>query len=55
MISTETGEVSVTIDDTSTWKLTADSYVTSFTGSADQIISNGYALYVNGTALEGTR
>ena len=55
VISTETGEVSVTIDDTSTWTLTADSYVTSFTGSADQIISNGYALYVNGTALEGTR
>lgn len=55
VISTETGDVSVTIDDTSTWTLTADSYVTSFTGSADQIISNGYTLYVNGTALEGTR
>ena len=55
VISTETGDVSVTIDATSTWTLTADSYVTSFTGSADQIISNGYTLYVNGTALEGTR
>ena len=55
VISTETGDVSVTIDDTSTWTLTADSYVTSFTGSADQIISNGYTLYVNGAALEGTR
>lgn len=54
VISTETGDVSVTIDDTSTWTLTADSYVTSFTGSADQIISNGYTLYVNGAALEGT-
>lgn len=53
VISTETGDVSVTIDATSTWTLTADSYVTSFTGSADQIISNGYTLYVNGTALEG--
>ena len=55
VISTETGDVSVTIDATSTWTLTADSYVTSFNGSADQIISNGYTLYVNGTALEGTR
>ena len=55
VISTETGDVSVTIDDTSTWTLTADSYVTSFTGSADQIISNGHTLYVNGAALEGTR
>lgn len=55
VISTETGDVSVTIDDTSTWTLTADSYVTSFTGSADLIISNGYTLYVNGAALEGTR
>ena len=55
VISPETGDVSVTIDDTSTWTLTADSYVTSFTGSADQIISNGYTLYVNGAALEGTR
>ena len=55
VISTETGDVSVTIDATSTWTLTADSYVTSFNGSANQIISNGYTLYVNGTALEGTR
>ena len=53
-ISTETGDVSVTLDETSTWTLTADSYVTSFTGDASQIISNGYTLYVNGAALEGT-
>ena len=54
-ISTEVGEVSVTLDETSTWTLTADSYVTSFTGDASQIISNGYTLYVSGTALEGTQ
>ena len=54
-VSTEVGEVSVTLDETSTWTLTADSYVTSFTGSADQIVSNGYTLYVNGEALEGTQ
>ena len=54
-VSTEVGEVSVTLDDTSTWTLTADTYITSFTGSASQIISNGYQLYVNGTALTGTK
>ena len=54
-VSTEVGEVSVTLDDTSTWTLTADTYITSFTGSASQIISNGYQLYVNGIALTGTK
>ncbi len=53
-VSTEVGEVNVTLDSTSTWTLTADSYITSFTGDASQIIANGYTLYVNGTALEGT-
>lgn len=55
VISTEVGTVSLTLDDTSTWTLTGDSYVTSFTGDASQIISNGYTLYVNGVALEGTK
>ena len=54
-VSTEVGEVSVNLDDTSTWTLTANTYITSFTGSASQIISNGYQLYVNGTALTGTK
>ena len=54
-ISSEVGEVSLTLDETSTWTLTADSYVTSFTGDASQIIANGYTLYVSGTALEGTQ
>jgi len=53
-VSTDVGNVSVTLDDTSTWTLTGDSYVTSFTGDASKIISNGYTLYVNGTALTGT-
>ena len=53
-VSTEAGTVSVTLDDTSTWTLTGDSYVTEFNGDASRIISNGYTLYVNGTALEGT-
>ena len=53
-VSTEVGTVNVTLDSTSTWTLTADTYVTSFTGDASSIISNGYTLYVNGVALTGT-
>ena len=53
-VSTEVGTVHVTLDDTSTWTLTADTYITSFTGDASCIISNGYTLYVNGIALSGT-
>ena len=53
-VSTEVGTVSVTLDSTSTWTLTGDSYVTEFNGDAANIISNGYTLYVNGVALTGT-
>ena len=54
-VFTEIGTVSVTLDDTSTWTLTADTYITSFSGNAENVISNGYTLYVNGTALAGTK
>ena len=54
-VSTEVGAVSVTLDDTSTWTLTGDSYVTEFNGDAANVISNGYTLYVNGAALTGTK
>ena len=54
-VSTEVGTVSVTLDSTSTWTLTADTYVTSFDGNAANIIANGYTLYVNGVALTGTK
>ena len=54
-ISTEVGTVNVKLDSTSTWTLTADTYITSFDGDASNIISNGYTLYVNGTALTGTK
>ena len=54
-VSTEIGTVNVTLDSTSTWTLTADTYVTSFEGNAENVISNGYTLYVNGVALEGTK
>ena len=53
-MSTEVGTVSVTLDSTSTWTMTGDSYVTEFSGDAANIISNGYTLYVNGVALTGT-
>ena len=54
-VSTEVGTVHVTLDSTSTWTLTGDTYITSFTGDASNIISNGYTLYVNGVALSGTK
>ena len=54
-VSTEVGTVNVTLDGSSTWTLTADTYISSFTGDAANVISNGYTLYVNGTALSGTK
>ena len=54
-VSTEAGTVSVTLDSTSTWTLTGDSYITEFDGDAANIISNGYTLYVDGVALSGTK
>ena len=53
-VSTEIGTVHVSLDETSSWTLTADTYITSFDGSAENVIGNGYTLYVNGTALTGT-
>ncbi len=54
-VSTEVGTVDVTLDESSTWTLTADTVITSFTGNAENVISNGYTLYVNGAALSGTK
>ncbi len=54
-VSTEAGTVSVTLDESSSWTLTADSYVSEFNGSAANVVSNGFTLYVNGTALAGTK
>ena len=54
-VSTEVGTVEVSLDVTSTWTLTADTYITSFEGDAANVIGNGYTLYVNGEALEGTK
>ena len=54
-VSSEIGTVSVFLDETSTWALTADTYISEFSGSAGNVISNGYTLYVGGAALEGAR
>ena len=53
-VSSSVGTVSVTLDETSTWILTADTWISSFSGNAENVISNGHTLYVNGIALEGT-
>ncbi len=53
-VSTEVGTVTVTLDNNSTWTLTADSYVTEFNGAAANVIANGHTLYVKGTAITGT-
>ena len=45
------GDVSVTLDENSTWTLTGDSYITSFEGDLSNVNTNRYTLYVNGTAV----
>ena len=47
--------MNVTLDESSTWTLTGDAYISSFTGDASGIVSNGYAIYVNGVAMTGTK
>ncbi|MPM43864.1 hypothetical protein SDC9_90541 [bioreactor metagenome] len=47
----QAGDVSVKLDSTSKWVLTGDAYITSFDGDVANITSNGYTVYVNGTAI----
>ena len=54
VVSTEAGTVNVTLDENSTWTLTADTHITAFSGNAENVIGNGHTLYVNGTALTRT-
>ena len=44
----EGGTVAVSLDDSSTWTLTGDSYVTSFEGSMDNVNLNGYTFQRGG-------
>ncbi|MEA5039900.1 MAG: hypothetical protein VB086_08680 [Clostridiaceae bacterium] len=46
------GAVSVTLQNGAKWSLTGDSYITSFSGDVSSIISNGYHVYVNDTAID---
>ena len=50
-VSTEVGTVSVTLDETSTWTLTADTSITKFNGDLSRVNMNGYILYVGGEAV----
>ena len=45
------GNISVTMESSSHWTLTSDSYITSFDGDLTQIDTNGYHLYVNGAQI----
>ena len=47
------GSIAVTLDGTSAWTLTGDSYITSFDGDLSRIVLNGYTLYINGVAYNG--
>jgi ABC-type multidrug transport system fused ATPase/permease subunit len=38
---------------TSTWTLTADSYISAFNGNLDHVVTNGHTLYINGVAANG--
>lgn len=42
VVSTEVGTVHVTLDETSTRTLIADTYISSFEGDASNVNSNGY-------------
>ncbi len=53
-VSTEPGEVHVSLSEDSSWTLTQDTAISSFEGDASDIISNGYTLTVDGTVLLGT-
>ena len=52
ILSDSISTVAVSLDSSSKWTLTGDSYVTSFTGDLSNVNTNGYTLYVNGTAVK---
>ncbi len=47
----EGGTVHVTMDENSSWKLTGDSHITSFSGDLQKIDANGYHLFVEGKEI----
>ena len=54
VVSSSIGTVNVTLDETSKWYLTGNTYVSGFEGTASNVITNGYSLYVNNSVLDGT-
>ena len=54
VVSSSIGTVNVTLDDASKLYLSGDTYVTSFSGNAANVITNGYNFYVNNSILDGT-
>ena len=46
--SQNAGQTELVMDAESTWELTGDSYLSSFTGDPGQVTTNGYHLYVSG-------
>ncbi|MCR5087958.1 MAG: hypothetical protein K6C08_00410 [Oscillospiraceae bacterium] len=49
--SGQAGSINVSLDEESVWKLTADSYLSGFSGPLSSVIGNGYHLYVNGECI----
>ena len=47
----EGGTVHVAMDDGSSWTLTGDSYITSFSGDLRNVHANGYRLFADGTEI----
>ncbi len=54
VVSSEIGNVSVSLDESSKWYLTGNTYLSSFEGNVANIINNGFSVYVNNNILEGT-
>lgn len=54
VVSSAVGAVNVMLDSSSKWYLTGDAYITDFSGNAANVITNGFTVYVNNVALEGT-
>ncbi len=47
-----TGSVKLTLDATSKWTLTGDSYLSEFEGDLSHVTTNGFKLYVNGQIVK---
>lgn len=45
------GTADITLDDTSSWTLTADAHISQFSGNVKNIHTNGHHVYVNGNVL----